>query len=91
VLFDAAYAQVTAVDYFAEMEFLIDFHGKDLLKTFQQWLGSRNVPLSFKGLCDELLPAAVQCYGANRAIYGSDDFRDLANGVRALAGLAPLA
>jgi hypothetical protein len=89
LLFDTAYAEVTADSYITGMEFLIDFHGRDLLKAFQQWLGSRKVPLSHKRLCDELIPAAVRQYEGNRAIYGKDDFRDLANGVRSLAGLAP--
>jgi hypothetical protein len=91
VLFDTAYAEITADSYVLDMEFLIDFHGRDLLKAFHQWLGSHKVPLSYKRLCDELIPAAVRQYGENRAIYGNDDFRDLANGVRSLAGLAPLA
>jgi hypothetical protein len=73
------------------MEFLIDFHGRDLLKEFRQWLGSHKVPLSYDRLREELIPAAVQEYEGNRRIYGEDDFRDLANGVRSLAGLAPLA
>jgi len=35
----------------------------------------------------EVLPSA---YSQNRALYGTDDFLDLANGVRAWAGLTPL-
>ena len=91
LLFDTAYAEVTADDYVKEREFLIDFHGRDLLKAFREWLVSRKILLSYERLCIELIPAAVRQYGENRAIYGSDDFRDLANGVRLLAGLGPLA
>jgi hypothetical protein len=49
------------------------------------------VPLSYKSLRDQLIPAAIQQYEGNRTIYGKDDFLDLANAVRALAGLPPLA
>ena len=91
LLFDTVYAEVTADAYVEQMEFLIDFHGRDLLKAFRDWLSSRRIQLSYKRLCDELIPAAVRQYEGNRAIYGTDDFRDLANGVRSLAGLAPLA
>jgi hypothetical protein len=91
LLFETAYAEVTTTSYVGGMEFLIDFHGRDLLKAFHQWLGSRKIPMSYKRLCDELIPAAVQQYRDNRTIYGNDDFRDLANGARSLAGLAPLA
>lgn len=90
-LFDSTYAELTTDAYVKEMEFLIDFHGRDLSKAFRDWLASRGIYLSYERLCIELIPAAVRQYGEDRAIYGSDDFRDLADGVRALAGLAPLA
>ena len=90
-LFDTAYAEVTASSYIEDMEFLIDFHGRDLLKAFQAWLASRGFLRAYKDLCRDLISAAVRQYGDNRAIYGKDDFRDLANGVRSVAGLAPLA
>lgn len=90
-LFDSTYAGLTTDAYFEATEFLIDFHGRDLLKAFRDWLSSRGIHLSYERLCIELIPAAVRQYGEDRAIYGSDDFRDLANGVRALAGLGPLA
>ncbi len=91
LVFDTAHAEITADFYVSSMEFLIDFHGRDLLKAFHQWLHSRRIPLSYKSLRDQLVPAAVQQYQGNRMIYGTDDFLDLANGVRSLAGLAPLA
>lgn len=90
-LFDTTYAELTTETYIKATEFLIDFHGRDLLKGFRDWLASRKVHLSYERLCMALTPAAVRQYGENRAIYGTDDFCDLANGVRALAGLAPLA
>jgi hypothetical protein len=91
LMFDAAYAEITAELYVTGMEFLIDFHGKDLLREFHRWLGSRKVLMSYDRLRGELIPAAVQEYEVNRKLYGEDDFRDLANGVRSLAGLTPLA
>jgi hypothetical protein len=90
-LFDAAHAEITAESYIKSLEFLIDFHGRDLLKAFHMWLVSRKVPLSYERLCGELIPAAIRQYGGDRTIYGKDDFLDLANAVRALAGLAALA
>ena len=89
-LFDTTYTELTTESYVKSMEFLIDFHGRDLLKGFRDWLASRKVHLSYERLCLALIPAAVRQYGENREIYGTDDFRDLANGVRALAGLAPV-
>ena len=91
MLFDQTYAEVTADDYVKQREFLIDFHGRDLLKAFHQWLGRRAAPPFYDTLRRELISAAVRQYGENRAIYGSDDFRDMANGVRLLAGLGRLA
>jgi hypothetical protein len=73
------------------MEFLIDFHGRDLLKEFLQWLGSPRLPLSYNRLRDELIPDAIPESEGNRGIYGKDDFRDLANDVRSMARLPPLA
>ncbi len=90
-LFDTAYAQTSAEGYLAALEFLIDFHGKDLLGAFHRWLGSRGAPLSRNRLCEALIPAAARHYADDRTTYGTDDFLELANGVRALAGLAPLA
>jgi hypothetical protein len=89
-LFDATHAEITTDAYIERLEFLIDFHGRDLLKALRQWLVSLKVPLSYERLSTELIPAAVGQYAGDRAIYGKDDFLDLANGVRSLAGLAPL-
>ncbi|MHB1555995.1 MAG: hypothetical protein ACYC61_00815 [Isosphaeraceae bacterium] len=90
-LFDAAYAQTSAEGYLTTLEFLIDFHGKDLLGAFHQSLCSRKIPLSRDRLCQALIPAAARQYADDRTTYGTDDFLHLANGVRALAGLPPLA
>lgn len=90
-LFDAAYAQTSAEGYLATLDFLTDFHGKDLLGAFHRWLSSRGASLSRKRLCEALIPAATRQYADDRTTYGTDDFLHLANGVRALAGLAPLA
>lgn len=89
-LFDSAYAEITATTYLAQMAFLIDFHGRDLLREIHGWMNARGISLPYGRLRDELIPAAIQEYEVNRLVYGQDDFRDLANGVRALAGLAPL-
>ncbi len=89
-LFDIAHAEITAESYIRDLEFLVDFHGKDLLGAFHQWLASRKIPLSRPRLGNVLIPAAVDAYREDRTIYGRDDFRDVANGVRALAGLPDL-
>jgi hypothetical protein len=39
---------------------------------------------------DELVKAVPVAYRANRQMFGTDDFLDLANGVRALAKLPPI-
>ena len=88
--FDRAYADVTAYAYVSQMEFLVDYHGRDLLKGFHQWLLNQGANLRNDRLCEELIPAAVQEYEENRNVFGRDDFRDLANGVRLFAGLTAL-
>ncbi len=88
--FDTAYAEFTAARYVSQMEFLVDYHGRDLLKEFHQWLLEQGARLPYDSLCEELIPAAVQEYEENRNVFGRDDFRDLANGVRLFAGLTAL-
>src|SRR5271157_4854599 len=88
--FDRAYADVTADPYVSQMEFLVDYHGRDLLKEFHQWLWDQGSRLPYDSLCEELIAAAVQEYEENRNVFGRDDFRDLANGVRLFAGLTAL-
>lgn len=89
-LFDAAYGEITAAAYIDGMEFLLDYHGRDLLSEFLLWLRARGVRLSNERLIDELIPALVEEYQINRTLFGRDDFLDLANGVRSLAGLPAL-
>ncbi len=72
------------------MEFLVDYHGRDLLKEFHRWLVDQGARLSYDRLCEALIPAALQEYEENRNVFGNDDFRDLANGVRLFAGLTAL-
>jgi hypothetical protein len=90
--YDAQIARVTDAAYVRDMEFLEEFHGKDLLGALYTWLvqqyGFRQRKESF---ITELVDAVPIAYQANRRLYGTDDFLDLANGVRALAGLAPIA
>ncbi len=88
--FDKAYAEITANPYSSQMEFLVDYHGRDLLKEFHQWLWDQGARLSYDNLCGELIPAALQEYEENRNVFGRDDFRDLANRVRLFAGLIAL-
>lgn len=89
-LFDTIYAEITSGDYFEERGFLVDFHGKSLLRNFHRWLESRGTPSFLQTFIPELIRAASDVYREDRTVYGRDDFRDLANGVRSLAGLAPL-
>ena len=68
-----------------EWSFLIDYHGRDLLIAFHQYLNSQGARLSRDRLCNELIPALVEEYQGNRGVFGRDEFLDLANGVRSLA------
>ena len=88
--FDRHYAEVTAADYLRDLEFLVDFHGRDLLKEFRRWLEPLGIHRAYKSFVGELATALVEVYSENRAIHGTDDFLQLANGVRALAGLSPI-
>jgi hypothetical protein len=89
-LFDRTLAEITAPLYVNGMEFLIDCHGRDLLKDFVQVLRTRGVQLSYERLRDELVLAVVEEYRENPAVFGRDDFLDLANGIRSLAELPAL-
>jgi hypothetical protein len=88
---DELHARVTAEEYIANLQFLVDFHGRDLLGEFRSWLEQLGIHFSYERLVRALIDAVGEVYAANRTIYGSDDFLDLANGVRALAGLPALA
>lgn len=84
--FDASFDEITAESYIGEMEFLIDFHGLDLLGELRLRVSPGRNALPD----DRLVLGAAAEYEANPLLYGKDDFRDLANGVRALAGLGPV-
>ncbi len=88
--FDEVHRSVTAPDYIANLQFLVDFHGRDLLHEFRNWLEHLGIHLKYQRLVTELLDAVAEVYAGDRAVYGTDDFLALANGVRALAGLPPL-
>jgi hypothetical protein len=77
--FDETFASVTAVPYLDQLEFLLDFHGKELLQDFRHWLEGLGVRFSFKKIRKELIDAVPEVYAGNRIIYGSDDFLDLVN------------
>ena len=81
----------SAPAYLADLKFIEDFHGRKLLEAFLIWLAQEHKSkLSYRRFVIELESAVPSAYRVNRQIYGSDDFLDLASGVRALAGLAPL-
>ncbi len=91
--YDAALARVNAEKYVDELSFLEEFHGRDFIDVFFEWLRQRlgATGLRKKTLIEELQRAVPRAYRSNRMIYGTDDFLDLANGVRALAQLPPVA
>lgn len=89
--YDAEHARVSAADYMSELRFLEEFHSRDLLNAFHEWLRrEHNSRLDRKRLVRELGESVPIVYQRNRSVYGTDDFLDLANGVRALAGLPPI-
>jgi hypothetical protein len=90
-LYDGELARVSAPGYLASLAFLEELNGKDLLAAFLGWLRqAHQARLSADQFLDELVKAVPGAYRANRQIFGTDDFLDLANGVRALAKLPPI-
>lgn len=86
--YDDQLARVTAASYLADLRFLEEFNGRELLGAFLAWLQSEHhLSLKRKTFTKELEKAVSIVYRANRSLYGTDDFLDLANGVRGLAGL----
>lgn len=89
--FDAELQRVTDATYLVDLRFLEEFDGKDLLRELGAWLraqhGSR---LGHEMLVKELVKAVPVAYRANRTLYGTDDFLELANGVRVLGGEGPI-
>jgi hypothetical protein len=89
--YDQELENARATAYLADLRFLEDFRGKDLLSAFLAWLRrEHHSSLSYKRLVTELEQAVPIVYRSNRLVYRTDDFLDLANGVRALAGLPPV-
>lgn len=89
--YDDQLARVAAASYLADLRFLEEFNGRALLGAFLAWLQREHrVSLRRRTLLRELEKAVPVVYGANRSLYGADDFLDLANGVRALAGMPPI-
>jgi len=89
--YDTELARVQQQSYVDGMQFLEEFHGRDLLAAFCEWLKRKyQSNLTSSRLTEELVKALPIVYQQNRSIHGTDDFLDLANGVRALAGLPPV-
>lgn len=89
--YDIEVLRLNEADYLNGMRFLEEFHGRDLLATFFEWLQKEyNFLMRKNHLVRELENAVPLVYQGNRLLYGTDDFRDLANGVRALANLPPI-
>ena len=61
---DTTFRQGLCRDYsqsiLVTMEFLVDYHGRDLLKEFHLWVLDEGARLSYDSLCEGLIPAAVQ-------------------------------
>lgn len=86
--YDMELARMSAEDYLRDLRFLEEQNGRELMGAFLGWLQRQHKSrLSWERIEEELPKAAVAAYRANRRLYGTDDFRDLANGVLALAGL----
>jgi len=90
--YDEELERVRGSDYVGEMGFIEEFHGRELLGEFWGWLRQKfGFRRSRAGFVEDLIKAVPGAYQANRRLYGTDDFLDLANGVRALAGAPALA
>jgi hypothetical protein len=81
---------LTASTYLEQLTFLEEFHGHELLNRFHSSLVAQGGRMNRDKLVTTLVEALPEVYAANRAVFGTDDFLDLANGVRALAGLSRL-
>lgn len=89
--YDAELERVTAAEYVADLRFLEEQNGRELLTAFLEWLRlEHKSKLKRETLLEELRKAVIVAYQKNRRLYGTDDFFDLANGVLALAGRPPV-
>lgn len=89
--YDETLATLSASTYLDELKFTEEFNGRALLHVFLEWMGREyKSRLTLKRFVSELERAVPTAYRSNRLLFRSDDFRDLANGVRALAGLPPV-
>jgi hypothetical protein len=79
-------------DYVQSLDFLKDFAGHELLSSFRQWLADHYGAhrLSVPRLRQELAAAILPVYETIPDLFDPDDFHELANGVRARAGLPPV-
>lgn len=90
--YDGELARVSGQTYLNNLHYLEEFHGKDLASAFLEWLQREHkAGLSKKLFIRELEKTISGVYEANRLLYGTDDFLELANGVRALGGLPAIA
>jgi hypothetical protein len=89
--YDQELARTTDHSYLMGMGFVEEFCGRDMLDALHGWLHERGLRLRKNTFVQALEEAVPIAYRANRQLYGTDDFCDLANGVRALAGLPPVA
>lgn len=89
--YDDELARITAGGYMSQSCYLEEFHGRDLLAALHGRLTETyKMRLSREKFTEALRDAVHVVYSANRLVYGTDDFLDLANGVRALAQMPPL-
>jgi hypothetical protein len=89
--YEEHYATLCSADYLQQLTFLEEFRGHDLLERFhEQARAEWKLQQSPKGFTKRLIEGLEVAYKAQPNLFGTDDFRDLANGVRALSGLDPV-
>jgi len=89
---ESAYCDQLAALSAPSYPYLRDFGGRELLAGFHRWLANaRGASLRRDTLRRELADAVAIAYRAIPGLFDPDDFRQLAGGVRALAGLPPCA
>jgi hypothetical protein len=88
--FEQILAGVTTAEYLRDLRFLEEFNGHDLFDQFRVILQQQGIRLPADKLSGGLIDALRDLYRTTPGLFVPDDFRDLANGVRALAGLPML-